>query len=32
MEVILPEGEEDMGGGRWNIMLRHEITWSKQEC
>ena len=22
MEVILPEGEEDMGGGRWKIMLR----------
>ena len=20
MEVILPEGEEDMGGGRWKIM------------
>ena len=32
MEVILPEGEEDMGGGRWKIMLRHENAWSKEEC
>ena len=25
VQVILPEGEEDTGGGRWKIVFRHEI-------
>ena len=32
VEVILPKGEEVMGGGRWKIMLRQEIALTKQEC